>query len=125
MKPCMLVSILAALVLAGCGGDSDSSAPSTGGTSPVQAGASCGQPEGVAGEIIIVQRMSCAEAVRVAQAYFESGKPPRQWRTGSSKGWDCGGQIPGKRPVIAQCGSYSTAGSAQTTLARVFEVRPQ
>jgi hypothetical protein len=122
----MLVSIVAALVLAGCGGDSDSSTPSTGSTSPVQAGASCGQPEGVPGEIIIVQRMRCAEAVRVAQAYFESGKAPRSWRTGSyKKGWDCWGRIPGKRPVIAQCGSYSTAASAQTTLARVFEVRPQ
>jgi hypothetical protein len=81
---------------------------------------------GVPGEIIIVQRMRCAEAVRVAQAYFESGKAPRSWRTGSyKKGWDCWGRIPGKRPVIAQCGSYSTAASAQTTLARVFEVRPQ
>jgi hypothetical protein len=125
MKPCLLASILAALVLAGCGGDSDSSAPSSSSTSPVEAGASCGQPEGIPGEIIIVQRMSCAEAVRVAKAYFESGKAPNQWVNGSSKGWDCGGRIPGKRPPIAQCGSYSTAPSAQTKLARAFEVRPQ
>lgn len=125
MKPCTLVSILAALVLAGCGGDSDSSDPSSGSTSPVQAGESCGQPEGVPGEIIIVQRMRCAEAVRVAQAYFESGEAPDQWLTGTSKGWDCGGRIPGKRSVIAHCSSYSTAASAQTQLARVFEVRSQ
>jgi hypothetical protein len=113
-----------ALALPGCGG-SDSSPSSAGASSTVEAGTSCGQPDGVPGEIVIVQAMKCSEAVNVAQAYFESGKPPRLWRTGSSKGWQCAGNVPVKRPLIAQCGSYSTAGSAQTTLARAFEVRPQ
>jgi hypothetical protein len=120
--PNALILIAVSLLAIGCGEGTTTT------TSTAAAGTSCGQPSGVPGEIVIVQAMKCSDAVEVAQAYFGSGKAPGYWNSAGSsgsKGWECNGHYPGKRPVIAQCGSYSTAGSAQTKLAKVFEVRPQ
>jgi hypothetical protein len=72
--------------------------------------------------------MRCSHAVNLAQRYFGSGKALGRWFSagqGAPKGWQCVGRYPGKRPVIAQCFSYSTAASAQNRLATGFEVRPQ
>jgi hypothetical protein len=122
-----LAVVVVALPWVGCGGSSSqSSGPVADTTSDktVPAGTSCGQPTDVPGEIVIDQPMACSDATRIATAYFASGKAPGSWHTGSSKGWECGGNVPGKRPVIAQCDSYSTAASAQTQLSQLFEVRP-
>jgi hypothetical protein len=123
--PLLAVGLVAiSLFGLGCGSDDTSTATSR----IVPANTSCGRPSGVPGEIVIAQSMKCSDAVHVAQAYFGSGKAPNLWLSGgqsASKGWQCVGHYAGKRPVIAQCVSYSTAPSAQVKLARGFEVRPQ
>jgi heat shock protein HslJ len=117
-----LILVAVSLFAIGCG----ESNTTTAGT--VAAGTSCGQLPGVPGEIVVVQAMKCSDAVDVAQAYFRSGQAPGYWNSAGpsgSKGWQCDGRYRGgKRPVIARCGSYSTAGSAQRQLAKAFEVRP-
>jgi hypothetical protein len=119
--PLLAISLLAI----GCGEDDTATT-----TSPiVPANTSCGRPSGVPGEIVITQvPMRCSDAAGIAQEYFGSGKAPGLWLSAgqaASKGWQCVGHFPGKRSVIAQCFSYSTAPSAQSKLAQGFEVRPQ
>jgi hypothetical protein len=121
--PALVALIAISLLAIGCGEGTTTT------TGTVAAGTSCGQPSGVPGEIVIVQAMKCSDAVDVAQAYFSSGKAPGHWisaEPSGSKGWTCDGRFRGgTRPVFGRCASYSTAGSAQRRLAKVFEVRPQ
>jgi hypothetical protein len=86
----------------------------------------CGQPSGVPGEIVIIQPMSCDEAIGVAMDYYESGAAPALWRSGNrSRGWQCNGDLPRElEPALVQCHSYSTAPAAQNTLGRLFQIHP-
>ena len=115
MTSCLVVSP-AGLIALGCG--SSESMP----------GARCGQPSGVPGQVIIVQEMSCSEALSVAKDYYESGKAPGMWSSrgpAATSGWQCNGRLPqALEPAIAQCASFSMATSAQDDPAEVFEVRP-
>jgi hypothetical protein len=113
--------VVAGLIASGCGG-SDTASDNASASPP-----NCGQPSGVPGQIVIVQKMGCVEAAQVAQAYYGSERAPRLWysdRPNASHGWQCNGELPSRlKPAIAQCTSYSTAASAQTQLAKGFEVR--
>ena len=102
----------------GCG-DNDSDSETVGSDS-------CGQPSGVPGEIVILQPMTCDEAVAVATDDDESGRAPELWRSGThSRGWQCNGELPRElEPALAQCHSFSTSPAAQNRLGRLFEVHP-
>jgi hypothetical protein len=111
------LALVLALGLGACGGG--------GIQGTVASGESCGTADGVPGEIVVQETMSCGVAADIARAYFRSGEAPRDWVNApkAASGWECsGGHIPGEPRGIAECESYSTSGSAQTELAQVFDV---